>query len=231
MQAEVSLKFTELSVDAKANFGDDRVADMTGKPEFGDMVAHDINLADWTTASQNLRLGIQAANGGNQAQKDALIPLEKKWDKEGKKVARYVTIKALEKDTIDDQIAVINVAGFSHTKVVRTPGGAPGETQNFHASPVSNVSGRAKIKSDSLGLGITYVTIFHKDSNLLDQVTFSNNEVTLPPSTEPFKLHITTDSRETEVELTSGIKWHGLRFGVNGKGKGPNSSKVSVIPQ
>jgi hypothetical protein len=231
MIAEVSLKFLELNVDAKANYGDDRVADMTGKPEFGDMAAHGIVLADWTLAGTNLRAGILAANGGNQAQKDALSPLEKAWNRIGKKVAKYVTEKASEKDTVDEQIAIINVSGFDYNKVTRTESEAPGQTENFSMSPVPNIAGRSKIKSNSVGSEATYISIFHTDPNLLDQISYNNNQLTLPPTTQPFVIHTTSDSRETEVDLTSGIKWHGLRFAVNRKGRGPNSNKASVIPQ
>ena len=37
MTAEVSLSFIEKPVNEKPNFSDDRVGDMTGKPEFPDM--------------------------------------------------------------------------------------------------------------------------------------------------------------------------------------------------
>jgi hypothetical protein len=231
MNVEVSLKFLELPVNAKPNYGDDRVGDMTGDPEFADIADHDLDLADGTAVNLELRNAIIAADGGNKAQKDALPPVEKRWNRYYKRLARYVTEKASEKLTVDEGIAVVNASGFQYNKVIRTPGEAPGPVQNFSLSPVANVSGRAKVKSDSLGFGITYISIFHKDPNLLDLVTYSNNEVTFPASTEPFKMHITTDSRETEVELSPGVKWHGLRFGVNRNGKGVNSSKVSVIPQ
>jgi hypothetical protein len=231
MTAEVSLEFLKKPVNEKSNYGDDRVGDMTGKPQFADMADHDIVLADGTTVNNELRAAIIAANGGNDAQKDALIPVEKKWDRFWKKVARYVTEKAAEKDTVDDQIAIINVSGFAYTKVVRTEGEAPGQTENFQAVPVGNVSGRAIIRSESLGKGVTYTTIFHTDPNWLDQVTYKDNQLLFPPTDKPFVLHQTPDPRKTEIELTSGEKWYGLRFGINGKGKGPNSSKVSVIPQ
>ena len=231
MIAEVSLSFIEKPVNEKPNFGDDRVADMTGKPEFADMLAHGIVLGEVTTAGTNLRNGINAANGGTKAQKDALGPLENAWDTITRKVAHYVTEKAAAKATLDEQIAVINVSGFAYNKVTRTEAEPPGQTTNFLMAPVAGVSGRAIIKSDSLGSGITYTSIFHTDSNLLDQITYNNNQLTLPPSAQPFIIHTTTISRETEVDLTSGIKWYGIRFGVNNKGRGVNSSKVSVIPQ
>ena len=231
MTAEVSLDFINSPVNAKPNFSDDRVGDMTGKPEFPDMPAHGIILADVTTAGTNLRNGINAANGGNQAQKDALVPLEKSWNTLLRKVAHYVTEKASEKATIEEQIAIINVSGFAYTKVTRTEGEVPGQTTNFLMSPVAGVTGRAKIKSDSLGKGVTYVSIFHTDTNLLDQISYNNNQLTLPPAAQPFIIHTTTDSREVDLDLTSGVKWHGIRFAVNNKGKGTNSSKVSVIPQ
>jgi hypothetical protein len=231
MQAEVSLEFIESPVNEKPNFGDDRVGDMTTNVNFADIADHDIVLADGTAVNQELRLAINAANGGNKAQKDALPGVEKKWNKYWKKVARYVTEKASAKDTIEEQINLINSSGFGYNKVTRTEGETPGATTNFSISPVSNVSGRAKIKSDSLGFGMNYISIFHTDSNLLDQISYVNNQLTLPPTEKPFVIHTTTDSRETEVQLTSGEKWHGIRFGTNRKGRGPNSNKASVIPQ
>jgi len=231
MTAEVSLSFIEKPVDEKPNFGDDRVADMTGKPEFPDMAAHGIVLADGTAASNNLRLGIQAADGGTKAQKDALIPLEKAWNKVFKKFALYVTEKAGEKNTIDEQIAVINVSGFAYNKVTREEAEAPAQTTNFSITPVAAVSGRARIKSDSLGDDITYITIFHTNPDLLDQILFNNNQLAMPATDRNFIIHTTTNSRDTEVDLTSGIKWHGIRFAVNRKGRGANSTKASVIPQ
>jgi len=231
MTAEVLLSFLESPVDEKPNFSDDRVGDMTGKPEFPDMAAHGIVLADVTTAGANLRAGILAADGGNKAQKDALPPLEKAWNKIMKKVAKYVTGKASEKDTLDEQIAVINVSGFEYNKITRTKTEPPRQTTNFSMVPVPGVPGRAKIKSDSLGIDITYISIFHNDPGMLDAITVVNNQITIPPSDKPFIIHTTTDSRATEVELTSGVKCHGFRFGVNRKGHGPDSTKASVIPQ
>jgi len=231
MTAEVSLKFLESPVDEKPNFGDDRVADMTGKPEFPDMAAHGIVLADGTTASNNLRAGILAADGGTKAQKDALIPLEKAWNKVFKKIALYVTEKAGEKNTLDEQIAVINVSGFAYNKVTREETEAPGQTTGFAMAPVASVSGRAKIKSDSVGRDVTYITIFHTNPDLLDQIIINQNQIKMPANDKPFIIHTTTDSRETEVDLTSGEKWHGIRYAVNTKGRGANSTKASVIPQ
>ena len=231
MTAEVSLSFIDKSINEKPNFSDDRVGDMGGKPEFPDMPVHGIVLVDVTAAGSNLRNGILAAAGGNKAQQDALVPLEKAWNAIMRKVAHYVTEKATAKATIEEQIAIINVSGFGYNKVTRTETEAPGQTTNFLMTPVAGVSGRAKIKSDSLGKGITFISIFHTDSNLLDLISFNNNQLTLPPTSQPFIIHTTTDSREDEVDLTSGVKWHGIRFGVNNKGKGINSSKVSVIPQ
>lgn len=230
MEAEVSLNFIELTPDEKPNFGDDRVGDMTGKPQFSDMAAHGIVLADVTSASANLRQGVQDADGGNKAQKDALKPLIKTWDKTMKKVAKYVTEKAQAKDTIDDQIAVINVSGFSYNKVTRTETEAPGQTTNFTMTPAV-VSGRSKIKSDSLGGDMTYISIFHKRPELLDAITFNNNQVQLPATEDPFILHTTTDSRETEIMLTPAVKWYGVRYALNRKGSGPISLKASVVPQ
>lgn len=231
MTAEVSLSFIDKPVNEKPNFGNDRVADMTGKPEFADMADHDIVLADGTTANSNLGAGILAAAGGNKAQKDALKPLIKAWDKVFKKFAKYVTEKASEKDTIDEQIAVINVSGFAYNKVTREEAEAPGQTTNFSITPVASVSGRAAIKSDSLGDGVTYISIFNTNPDLLDQIRFINNQLEMPASDKPFIVHTTTNSRETEVDLTSAEKWHGIRFGVNRKGRGANSTKASAIPQ
>lgn len=231
MTAEVSLSFMELTPDEKPNFGDDRVADMTGKSEFSDMAAHSIVLADVTAASTNLRAGVLAADGGNKAQKDALKPLIKAWDKAVKKVALYVTEKASEKDTVDAQIAVINVSGFGYNKVTRTETEAPGQCTNFSIIPAIGFSGRAKVKSDSLGINVIYTSIFHTRQDMLDAITLDNNQISIPASTEPFIIHTTTDSRETDVNLTSGVKWHGMRFGSNRKGRGANSTKASVIPQ
>jgi hypothetical protein len=230
MEAEVSLNFIELAPGDKANYGDDRVGDMTGKSEFSDMADHDIVLADVTAASLALRNGVLAANGGNKAQKDALKPLITAWDKKMKKVAKYVTEKAQAKDTIDEQIAVINVSGFAYNKVTRTETEAPGQTTNFTMTPAV-VSGRSKIKSDSLGERITYISIFHKQPELLDAITFNNNQVQLPATTEPFIMHTTTDSRETEVTLSPAVKWYGVRFAINRKGTGAVSLKASAIPQ
>jgi hypothetical protein len=231
MTAEVLLDFLKKPVAEKPDYGDDRVSDMTGKPEFADMADHGIVLADGTTRDNALRAAILAAAGGNKAQQDALDAEEKKWNRYWKKVALYVSEKAAEKNTVEEQIAVINVSGFAYTKVTREEGEAPGQTENFQATPVANVSGRAIIKSESLGKGVTYTTIFHTDPTWLDLINFQNNQLVFPPTTQPFVVHQTTDPRRTEVELTSGTKWYGVRFGINGKGKGANSSKVSVIPQ
>lgn len=231
MTAEVSLSFIKKAIDEKSNFGDDRVADMTGKPEFADMAAHGIVPAEGTAACANLRQGIQDAAGGNQAQKDALKPLEKAWDKLFKKFARYVTTKASEKNTIDEQIAVINVSGFAYNKVTRSQAEVPAQTTSFSMKPISGVMGRVKIKSDSLGKDITYITIFHKQPDMLDAIIADGNQILFPACPEPFIVHTTTNPRETEVKLASGIKWYGFRYGVNRKGRGANSLKATVIPQ
>jgi hypothetical protein len=231
MQVKVSLKFLKKSVDEKTNFGDDRVADMSGKPEFADMPDHGIDLARVTAASSNLRAGILAAQGGNRSQKDALVPLVNSWNREMKKVAVYVTEKASEKNSEDEQVAIVNTSGFDYYKIVRTKAEVPGQVTDFSMAPVANVSKRAKIKSDTLGRYVNYVSIFHTEYDYLDRIYFKGNQFTLPPSDKPCVIHFTSNPRETEVELTSGIKWHGFRFGINTRGKGANSNRASVIPQ
>jgi hypothetical protein len=231
MTAEVSLSFLEKSPNLKPDYGDERVTNMTGKSQFSDMAAHGIILADATTASANLRAGVLAADGGTDAQKDALKPLIKAWNKIFKKIANYVTEKANDVDDVDDQIDIINISGFSYNKVTRTDSDAPAQTTNFTITPAIGFSGKVNIKSDSLGRNVTYISIFHKDAAMLDAITIDNNQITFPPSTDSFIVHTTTDSRETEVNLPSGIKHFGTRYGVNNKGRGATSTKASVIPQ
>lgn len=232
MFAETSLDFIEkLSPSEKADYGDDRVADMTGKPQFSDMASHGIVLADLTTAGSNLRAGILAAAGGTKAQKDALTSLIKAWDKVARRVAKYVTEKAQEQVLLDDQIAVINVSGFKYNKVTKSSIAAPDQVKNFKMTPVVGSPGITKIKSDAVAPNVTYVSVFNKNAALLDSVTVVNNQITIPVGSEPFIIHTTTDSREEDVILSSGEKWYGNRFALNKNGRGPASDKTSVIPQ
>jgi hypothetical protein len=107
----------------------------------------------------------------------------------------------------------------------------PGQTIGFVMLPIVGFAGRIKIKCDSLGSNTTYISIFHKDAAKLDAIIIDNNQIILPAGADGFIIHTTTDSREAEVNLSSEVKWYGIRYGVNHKGRGASSIKASVVPQ